>query len=253
MGESVESKGAQLAIRSAETVSPSGHPRISLSVFCPERGASTPLQECHSCNKCHGWQLDPDARGGRLTCHVLDDVKSSLPRIAETDSTFANGMQTKVAEVMDHRVLCVEATLPIDDLIPLMLSRNVSRVPVVDSSGAPLGLISKTDLLLRKHLDLSYRHRSSIRQVPGTRQITSHSPEPASPPVRTVRDVVNGGAFALSEAAPLARAAALMAYEGVESLVVISQHGAVVGVVSALDIAHWVARCHGFALVPKSE
>lgn len=252
MGDFVEPQGAQLKIRATETAAPAGRDRIALSVFCPERGCSTPLAQCHSCSKCHGWQLDPDARGGRLTCRVVENIGSSLPRMADDGAPsgrqVVNGMQTKVAEVMDGRTLCVEATLPIDELIPLMISRNVSRVPVVDPTGAPLGLVSKTDLLLRKHLDLSYRHRSGIRPVPGTWSSQSSPPEPACPSVRTVRDVVNGGALAVSEATPLARAAALMAYEGVDTLLVISQHGVVVGLLSALDVAQWVALSHGFAL-----
>jgi CBS domain-containing protein len=165
-----------------------------------------------------------------------------------SDPFGEDAMHTRVSEIMDSRTLCIEATFPADELMPLMIARNVARIAVVDSSGGALGIITRTDLLLRRHLDLTYRHTSSVRQVAGTRPVSSVGPKVEAPAVRTVRDVMSGGAFALSEAAPVARAAALMAYEGVECIVVISQHGRVVGLLSSLDIVRWVARSHGFSV-----
>lgn len=264
MREAADPELVELRIRSTETVQRGGTKRIALTVFCPSRGCSTPLSECHSCSKCHGFQLAPDGRSGRLTCHVLEEVRPSGPRLAapvesaarpQTESALntkgAQGaMHTRVSEIMDCRTLCIEATFPVDELMPLMVARNVARVAVVDAAGGPLGILTKTDLLLRKHLDLTYRHASSIRQVARPRPIPLAAPAHEAPTVRTVRDVMTGGAFALAEAAPVARAAALMAHEGVESIVVISQHGHVVGLLSALDIARWVAESHGFAVRP---
>lgn len=250
MGDAGAPELVELPIRSTETFQKTGADRIALSVFCPSRGCSTPLEECHTCSKCQGWQLDPDARGGRLTCHVLDDVRPPTPRLLEPGAAenSRDAMRTKVSEIMDTRTLCIEGTFPVDELMPLLSARNVSRVPVVDSMGGPLGILTRTDLLLRKHLDLTYRHTSSVRQVAGTRQVPSVAPKGEAPAVRTVRDVMNSGAFALSESAPVARAAALMAYEGVESVLIISQHGRVVGLLSSLDIVSWVARSHGFSV-----
>jgi CBS domain-containing protein len=258
MGDAARPKLSELLIRSTETWEKSRGDRIALSVFCPARGSSTPLETCHTCSGCHGFRLDPDARGGRLTCHVVQEGRRKVTAEAPdpiapealTRERSRDGMLTKVAEIMDTRTLCIEGTFPVDELMPLLAARNVSRVPVVDSRGGPLGILTRTDLLLRKHLDLTYRHASSVRQVIGTRHVKSDPPESDVPRVRTVSDVMTSGAFVLSEAAPVARAAALMAYEGVESILIISQQGRVVGLLSALDIANWVARSHGFALAP---
>lgn len=252
MTDAVEPELVQLRIRSTEVVAPEGTDRIELSVFCLSRGCSTLLDECDTCSKCHGFQLSPDARSGRLTCHILEEMRTFAPRLAQTKSPeshpSSDAMQTRVSEIMDCRTLCIEANFPVDELMPLMLARNVSRVPVIDAAGGPLGIITRTDLLLRKHLDLTYRHTSGIRQVVGTRQIHLAGPNTDAGAVRTVRDVMSGGAFALIETAPVARAAALMAYEGIESLLIISQRGQVVGLLSTVDIVRWVAKSHGFSV-----
>ena len=262
MAEAAQPELIDLRIRSTEVVEHGGTHRIELSVFCPSRGSSTPLKECAACSKCHGFVLEPDARSGRLTCHVAPEMHTPVPRLAEPDSAGAqrarDAMRTRVSEIMDCRTLCIEASFPVDELMPLMVARNVSRVPVVDATGGPLGIVTRTDLFLRKHLDLTYRHTSGVRQVVGTRQV--HSVRPSSvgptsisrrvdaPVVRNVRDVMSGGAFALVESAPVARAAALMAYDNVESIVIISQQGRTVGLLSALDLARWIAKSHGFSV-----
>lgn len=257
MAEAAQPELIELRIRSTEVVERGGADRMELSVFCPSRGSSTPLSECDTCSRCHGFVLEPDARSGRLTCHVVEEMRPPVPRLAEPASVDAprarDAMKTRVSEIMDCRTLCIEASFPVDELMPLLVARNVSRVPVVDATGGPLGIITRTDLFLRKHLDLTYRHTSSVRQVVGTRQVHSVRPSSIYPSVdaravRTVRDVMSGGAFALVESAPVARAAALMAYENVESIVIISQQGRVVGLLSALDVVRWVAKSHGFSL-----
>jgi CBS-domain-containing membrane protein len=65
---------------------------------------------------------------------------------------------------------------------------------------------------------------------------------------RTVRDIMMPLSFTLPESAPIARAAALMAYEGVHRVVVISPAGNVVGILSSLDVLGWLARESGYLM-----
>jgi CBS domain-containing protein len=55
--------------------------------------------------------------------------------------------------------------------------------------------------------------------------------------------------FVLPENASIAQAAALMAYEGVHRIPVVSCSGDIVGLVSSLDVLRWLGQASGY-LVP---
>ena len=75
-----------------------------------------------------------------------------------------------------------------------------------------LGVVSKTDLL---------RHGVT--------------------PEGRVRDIMTSVSFTLHEDQSLSKASALMAYEGIHRLPVVDAAGKVVGLLSSLDILHWLA------------
>ncbi len=58
--------------------------------------------------------------------------------------------------------------------------------------------------------------------------------------------------FTLCEDTSLSHAAALMAYEGVQRIPVVSFEGKVVGMVSAMDVVRWLAQHDGY-VVPDSR
>lgn len=64
--------------------------------------------------------------------------------------------------------------------------------------------------------------------------------------IQTVSSIMSPVVFVLPAESPIERAAALMAFEGVACLVVTGEGGSVVGVVSALDIARYLAVREGY-------
>ncbi len=124
-----------------------------------------------------------------------------------------------IAAVMTHDVVCVGPDLSIAALTTLLVERGISGVPVVDENAVPIGMVSKTDLL----------------RLP-----------PEVPAVATVADYMTPIAFTLREDAPLAQAAALMAWEGVHRIPVCSADGDVVGILSTLDVVRWLASAAGY-------
>jgi CBS domain-containing protein len=59
-------------------------------------------------------------------------------------------------------------------------------------------------------------------------------------------------ALALPEGATVSRAAALMAYEGVHRIPIVSDDGVVVGILAAVDVLRWLATSSGYALGAQS-
>jgi CBS domain-containing protein len=127
-------------------------------------------------------------------------------------------VRTPLWRVMNPRVVCVRSDLGTDSLIAMLLAHDLRSVPVIDDEGRPVGVVSRSDLL---------RHRREAL-------------------AGVVADVMMCLAFSLPESATLSRAAAVMAYEGVHQIPVVASDRKVVGLISALDVARWLAQHDGY-------
>ena len=50
-------------------------------------------------------------------------------------------------DVMTTRVVAVSPDTPINKIAELLLENGISAVPVVDGTGAPIGMVTRADLL----------------------------------------------------------------------------------------------------------
>lgn len=132
---------------------------------------------------------------------------------------------TAVSEIMSRDVISVGPDLPISALEELFLAKGIGGVPVVDASGTPRGVVSKTDLL---------RWRGEPNDAGAT-----------------VEGIMMPTTFFLLESEPIAKASGMMAYEGVHRLPVLDRDNRVVGMVSALDVMRWLAREYGYAIANR--
>lgn len=148
------------------------------------------------------------------------DLRSGEPTHAPADEPLADAASAPVSLIMARKVACVRPDLDAAEARARMLSRGVSGLPVVDNWGRAIGVVSKTDLV--EH-DVAGQARG-----------------------RTVADVMTPLVFSLPPDASIARAAALMAYEGVHRVVVVDRTGYVVGLVSSLDVARWLGSRAGY-------
>ena len=53
-------------------------------------------------------------------------------------------------EVMTSPVISVTANTPVRDIAQLLLKNHISAVPILDYSGAPIGMVSEGDLIGRR-------------------------------------------------------------------------------------------------------
>jgi CBS domain-containing protein len=142
-----------------------------------------------------------------------------------------------IGDVMTRDVVCVTEDLDIDALFALLLQRNINSVPVVDDRGRPIGVASKTDLV-----------RWSFDRGDDSELLPVDARTPDLPvrrlPRATVGDIMMPLAFTLVEHAPLSYAVALMSVEDIHQVPIVSRDGAVVGMISALDVVRWIAGKH---------
>jgi CBS domain-containing protein len=149
---------------------------------------------------------------------------------------------------MTGNVVCVREDVSIEALTALFLDRGISGAPVVDAAGFPIGVVSKTDIVRERYENgesidaesLPVRQRRGIDYTLGD----SFHTEPVAR--GTVGEIMTPLAFTLYEHSPLSQAAALMAYEGVHRVPVVSTDGRVIGVLSSLDVMRWLAQHDGY-------
>ena len=125
-----------------------------------------------------------------------------------------------VANAMMRTVRCVRADVAIDALEQLLLAHAIGGAPVLDAHDRLLGVASLRDVA-------NHRRGGGASET----QVIEIATEPA---------------ITIGEHEPIARAAARMAFEHVHRLPVLDESGAVVGILTALDIVRWTAREQGF-------
>lgn len=153
------------------------------------------------------------------------DAQLARPSSSRASAAAASADATSVGAVMRRNVIRVTPELRLERLVSMLVEWEISGAPVVDRDGKPIGMVSKTDVL-----------RATAAGG------DSHE--------LVVRDIMMPLSFSLTESASVAQAAALMAFEGVHRVVIVGMTGAVVGILSSLDVLRWVAQHSGY-IVPE--
>lgn len=128
-----------------------------------------------------------------------------------------------VRRIMSREVVCAREDLDVGALIDLMVRRRIGCVPVVDERGRPIGMVTKTDVVEQQ---LAAR----LHGAPGA---------------AIVGELMMPLAITLDEHATVAHAAAMMSVEDFHHVAIVSDGGALIGVISTMDIVRWLAANDG--------
>lgn len=204
-------KPSTLPIRTRRVLAGNGEATVTRTVLCPQHGQAVALALCGECPRC------VEISDAGVTCQpVAPQPKmrwaSRLHRILPSAAD-----RVAISDVMSRDVACVRKDVSIESLQALFRDRAIGAAPVVDREGFPIGVVSKSDLV-RERDELDF----------------------------TVSDLMTPVAFTLREDDPLSRAAAVMAVEHVHHLPIVAADGRVVGMLSSLDFARWVAGQSAF-------
>lgn len=130
-----------------------------------------------------------------------------------------------VADVMTHDVVTATPETHFKQLEQLMADHRISAVPVVDTEGVIVGVVSEADLLLKTEAEGGARGGWS----PGSRERDSKAQ------AQTAGGLMSSPALTVEPVAPLAAAARLMRKGSVKRLPVVDS-GRLVGIVSRADV-----------------
>jgi len=138
----------------------------------------------------------------------------------------------KASDLMTSLVVTVRADATIEYAAQLMLQYRISGLPVTDSDGAVLGIITESDLLRRAETGTENRHArwASLLIAPGRlaqEYVRAHGCK--------VAEVMTERVFIVTPETPLADLVALMETKHVKRVPVVDQ-GRLVGIVSRADV-----------------
>ena len=238
-----------LSIRKRTTLHGDGDVSIARTILCWRQGGAVTVAECLRCDHCERFVPSVGGEPPKLVCGdhggvLVEDLVGATGLPVEA----TRGDRIPVSAIMTSDVICVQKDLSVEALTTLLLERGFSGAPVVDANGCPIGLVSKTDLVRERHDDGDLEEQEPLC-VFGVGGIEYElGPEFHAVPIAraTVADIMMPIVFAVPENATVAKAAALMVFEGVHRVPVVSSGGQVVGVLSSLDILRWLAEHAGW-------
>jgi CBS domain-containing protein len=160
-------------------------------------------------------------------------MSSSELQSTESNSAASNTTvldTTIVREVMTADVVTVRSFASFRRIAAAMLTHGIGAVPVVDSMGHPIGVISRTDLIAKQAA--SAEGHNELWELLSRRGRRAQTRSDATTAGRLMTpDVVT-----VTPETGVARAAYLMERHAVSHLPVVNDHNVVVGIVSRSDL-----------------
>jgi CBS domain-containing protein len=132
-----------------------------------------------------------------------------------------------VREAMTKTVVTAPEEAPFKELVRVMREYRVSAVPIVNHEGSIVGVVSEADLLLKEAPDVI---------TPHVFQGKVHREERRKAEAKIARDLMTHPAITIRPDAPVTEAAKLMHERHVKRLPVLDESGAIIGVVSRVDL-----------------
>jgi CBS domain-containing protein len=138
----------------------------------------------------------------------------------------------RAGQVMTSDVLSIASGATVFEAAEMLVGSGVSAMPVVDSTGRMIGIVSEADLIRRAEIGTE-PHRSWFERVFGDEEAAAK--EYVALHARRVADVMSKPVVTVQEDDPLGYVADVMARHGVKRVPVL-RGDALVGIVSRADL-----------------
>ncbi len=145
----------------------------------------------------------------------------------------------QAADVMVGNVITVRSDTSIEKIAETLLANRISAVPVVDDSGAPLGIVSEGDLIHRVESDTE-RHRSWWLEILIGKE--SLAREFVKSHARKAADVMTRPVITIKADTRLGDIAALLDKHQIKRVPVVDDHGKLIGIVSRANLVQALVK-----------
>jgi CBS domain-containing protein len=133
-----------------------------------------------------------------------------------------------------------DATVP--EAIALMTDCGYSAAPVIDEAGHPIGVLSRTDILVHDREQVRHAHPADEREETHPRRSRHEGFSIEIADSTRVRDIMTPAVFTVSLTTPATDVVKRMCEMKVHQLFVVDEDNALVGIISALDIVRRLAH-----------
>jgi CBS domain-containing protein len=143
----------------------------------------------------------------------------------------------RAQDLMSPNPVSIRGSATVQEAIALMTDRGFSAAPVIDEAGRPIGVVSRTDILVHGR---EYGRRGILEDdtdwdaLPGQSPREGFSVEVVDP--TRVRDIMTPAIFTVTPQTPAAKVVETMLAFRVHQLFVVDEDEALIGVISALDV-----------------
>jgi CBS domain-containing protein len=181
----------------------------------------------------------------RLMGPVKEMVPHGLITVDETDIILYEPHPVRdlpetlgAADVMSREVAAVAKNTPLRQVVELMLGKVYRAVPVLEE-GIPVGIITNTDLVQKGGLGVRVDLLQSLEK-PELHAVL----ERLAATNKVASDVMTSGPVTVEARTPLPGIAEIMARRRLKRLPVVDEHGAMVGIVSRVDLLRTAAGAY---------
>jgi CBS domain-containing protein len=150
-------------------------------------------------------------------------------------------------DIMTMDVICVKRETPLHEVAGIMGSRGISGVPVVDSGGTVVGVISETDFLVRMGAIGPKNFMSAVADC-----LKAKGCNLLPMPDQRAEDMMSSPAITVTEHVTYMEIARLFIENAINRTPVVDQQGHLLGIVSRADILE-ATRCASCRIPPQQD
>lgn len=144
-------------------------------------------------------------------------------------------------DIMSTNVLTVNKDTTIEEIAHLLADNNISGVPVLDSSGKVIGMVTEKDLLYK---DVEPRFPAMVEILGGLiflQGAKQYNEELRKLVATKAEDIMSQNVITIDEDEPVERVARLMVEKDINRVPVL-KNGKLSGIISRADVVKYIAK-----------
>lgn len=145
------------------------------------------------------------------------------------------------SEIMTRNVVSVRPETPIRKIAGMLLEKGISAVPVVDDTGAPIGIVSEGDLIGRNESDREARRDWWLALLAEGQALSPDFLASLRAGQQVARDIMSAPVVTIEENTDLGEVARLLQTYHIKRVPVL-RDGRIVGIVSRADLLRGLAQ-----------
>jgi CBS domain-containing protein len=136
------------------------------------------------------------------------------------------------SDLMSHEPISIRDSATVRDAVHLLTNKGISAAPVIDAAGRPVGVLSRSDILVheREGADAASQFADDANDW------TNAASRPLATDDALVRDLMTPVVFSVTPLTSVQRVIEDLVSLHVHRLFVVDEGGILVGVISALDV-----------------